>query len=80
MKLDMSFLIKDEELLDVYNKIQNRVSNLMKKEFDSELVHNKKYLRAKIKFYNNKTPIFEIMEYPRKIPASNINRFYFYDG
>lgn len=45
----------------------------MKKEFDSELVHNKKYLRAKIKSYNNKTPIFEIMEYPRKIPASNIN-------
>ena len=52
----------------------------MKKESDSELVHNKKYLRAKIKSYNNKTPIFEIMEYPRKIPASNINRFYFYDG
>ena len=34
------FLIKDEELLELYSKIWNKFINLMKKEFDSEPVYN----------------------------------------
>ena len=34
----MSFLIKGNELLEKYNKIWNKVSNIMKKVFDSETV------------------------------------------
>ena len=37
MKLKMSFLIKNEKLLEKYNEIWNKVSNTIKKGFDSEL-------------------------------------------
>ena len=47
-----SFLIKDDELLEKYNEIWGRVTNSIKKEFDSEPVYNEKYLKAKIKSYN----------------------------
>ena len=48
----ISFLIKDDELLEKYNEIWEKVKNNLKKEFDSEPVYNEKYLKAKIKSYN----------------------------
>ena len=48
------FLIKDDELLQKYNEIWEKVKNGFKKEYDSEPVYNKKYLKAKIKSYNGK--------------------------
>ena len=53
----MSFLIKGDELLEKYNEIWQKVKNIIKKEFDSESVHNEKYLKAKIKSYNGKISI-----------------------
>ena len=53
-KLNMSFLIKDDKLLEKYNEIWEKVKNSIKKEFDSEPVHHEKYLKAKIKSYNAK--------------------------
>ena len=44
----MSFLIKDDELLEKYNGIWEKVKNSIKKEFDSEPLYNEKYLKAKI--------------------------------
>ena len=58
-------MIKDDELLEEYNEIWERVKNSIKKEFDSEPLYNEKYLKAKIKscngkintnFHNNKLP------------------------
>ena len=49
----MYFFIKDDELLK-NNKIWDKVSNGIKKGFDSEPVYNKKYLETKIKFYGCK--------------------------
>ena len=52
-------------MLKEYKEIWKKVSNAIKKEFDSNLVYIKKYLRTKIKsykgkintnFYNNKIP------------------------
>ena len=34
----MSFLVKDNQLLEKYNEIWEKVSNSIKKEFDSEPV------------------------------------------
>ena len=50
----ISFLIKNDELLEKYNEIWNKVSKVIKKEFDSEPVYNNKYLKAKIKSYEEK--------------------------
>ena len=45
MKLNMSFLIKDNDLLEKYNEIWKKVSNSIKTGFDSEPVYNEKYLK-----------------------------------
>ena len=61
----MSFLIKDDKLLEKYNEIWEKVEIIIKKEFGSEPLYNEKYLKAKIKsfngiintnFHNNKIP------------------------
>ena len=61
----MSFLIKDEELLEKYNEIWEKVKNIIKKEFENEPVYNEKYLKAKIKSYNGK---IKTNFYNNKIP------------
>ena len=50
----MTFLIKDDGLLEKYNKVWNTVSSSMKKVFDSEPWYNEKYLKNEIKFYKGK--------------------------
>ena len=43
----ISFLIKDDELLEKYNEISEKVKNSLKKP-----VYKEKYLKGKIKFYS----------------------------
>ena len=54
----MHFLIEDDDLLEKYNNIWDKVSVNMKKEFDSELVYNKNYLKTKIKLHGNEVTDF----------------------
>ena len=59
------FLIKDEKLLEKYN--EKKVSNIIKKEFHSKLVHDKQYLKTKKSLIVEKsTQGFPIIEYQRK--------------
>ena len=44
----MSFLIKEDEMLEKYNEIWETFSNTIKKGFDSESVYNEQYLKIKI--------------------------------
>ena len=52
----MSFKVSDNKLLKKYNKIWEKISNLMNAEFDSEPVYgdNDKYIKTKIKMYQDK--------------------------
>ena len=50
----MSFLIKDDEILEKYNEIWEKLKDSLKKEFDSKPVCNEKYLKAKTKSSNGK--------------------------
>ena len=49
----MYFLIEDNDLLEKYNTIWDKVSADIKKEFDSKRVHNKNYLKSKIKSHGD---------------------------
>ena len=49
----MSFLIKDDELLEKY-EIWEKVRNSIKKEFGTGSAYNEKYLRTKIISYKGK--------------------------
>ena len=45
----ISFLISNNKLLEKYNEIWEIISNSIKKEFDSNLVYNKKILEYQTK-------------------------------
>ena len=47
----MYFLIKDDYLLEKYNR--DKVSADIKNEFDNEPIYNKIFLKTKIKSYGN---------------------------
>ena len=47
------FLIENDDLLEKYNTIWDKVSAAIKKEFDSEPVYNKNFLKTKIRSYGD---------------------------
>ena len=53
----ISFLIKDDKLLEKYNEIIEKVSKNIKKEFDTKPVYEEKYLKIEIKPYKEKISI-----------------------
>ena len=50
----MNHLVKDEKILKKYLKIWNKIKSLIKKELNSEPVYNDKYIKTKIKIYNDR--------------------------
>ena len=50
----MNLSVHDKELLKNYNETWDKISNLLKKEFDSIPVYDNKYIKTKTKIYNNK--------------------------
>ena len=62
----MSFLLKDDKLLEKYNEIWKKTKNSIIKQFDSEPVCNEKDREAKIKSYHRKiNTSFHINKIPR---------------
>ena len=49
-----AFFIRDKELLEKYNENWEKVSNNIKKVFDSKPTYNEKCLTNEIKSYNGK--------------------------
>ena len=49
----MDFLIEDDDLLEKYNTIWDKVSAHIKSKFDREPVHTKNFLKAKGKYYSD---------------------------
>ena len=54
----MHILIEDDDLLEKYNTIWNKVSADIKKEFDSEPVYNKDSLKTKIRSHGDEITDF----------------------
>ena len=61
----MYFLIEDDNLLEKYNTIWDKVSAVVKKDFDSEPVYIKKFLKTKRKPYGDKATNFHDKEMPK---------------
>ena len=51
----MNFMIKDEKFFDKYMTIWEKVSNIIKTNFNSELIYNKKYIKAEERFNTKKS-------------------------
>ena len=54
----ISLEIKNNELLEKYNKIGTKFSNFIEKAFDTQLVFKEKYLKFKLKYCDGKNNIF----------------------
>ena len=50
----MYFLIKDNKCPEKYNEIWDNISQVIKQVFDCEPTYNEKYLKTKIKSYEQK--------------------------
>ena len=67
----MSFKVGDNKLLKKYNKIWEKISNLMNIEFDSEPVYvdGDKYIKTKIKMYEDRVNTnFQSKKVPKQKP------------
>ena len=62
------FLVNDKEVLKRYSEIWTKIKSLIKKEFNSELVYNDKYIKTKIKIYNDR--VYTNFQH-NKIPKDN---------
>ena len=69
----MSFLTDNNEFLESYTKIWEKISDLINKKFDSDPVYNNKYINTKIRSYNNdiKTNFHDIDNKNNKLPEKN---------
>ena len=65
----MYFLIENDNLLEKYNAIWDKVTADTKKQFDSNPVYNNKFLKTKIKFHGDEVTEF----YDKKIPKVDFN-------
>ena len=64
----MRFLIDDDDLLEKYNTIWNKVSADIKKELDSKPVYDKEFLKTKIKSHGDEVIDF----YGKKIQMQTL--------
>ena len=63
----MYFLIEDDDLLEKYNTIWDKVSAHIKKQFDSEPVCNEKFVKSKVKSHGDEVTDFCDKEFLRRI-------------
>ena len=70
---EMSFLTDNNEFLERYIAIWEKISDLVNKKFDSDPVYNNKYINTKIRSYNNdiKTNFRDIDNKNNKLPEEN---------
>ena len=60
-----TFWIEDDDLLEKYNTIQDKVSADIKDEFGNQLVYNKNYLKTKIKSHSDEVIDFSDDKIPK---------------
>ena len=63
----MYFLTKDDKLLEKYNTAQGKVSADIKKEFYSEPIYNKNFLKTEIRSHGNVVTDY----YDKKVPKDS---------
>ena len=69
----MSFLTDNNEFLERYTKLWEKISDLINKKFDGDPVYSNKYINTKIRSYNNdiKTNFHDIDNRNNKLPEKN---------
>ena len=67
---NMSFMIKDDNVLDKYNKVWYKIKNKLSVKFHSKPVYDQKYLKAKVREFDG---MIKTNFLGNKVPKENIN-------
>ena len=69
----MYFLTDNNEFLERYTTLWEKISDLVNKKFDSDPLYNNKYINTKIRSYNNdiKTNFHDIDNKDNKLPEED---------
>ena len=69
----MSFFTNNNEFLERYTAIWEKITDLVNKKFDSDTIYNNKYINTKIRSYNNDiiTNFRNIDNNNNKLPEKN---------
>ena len=64
---NISLKIQDEDVYLKYNEIWNRIKSILNVKFDSQPIYDNKYIKTKVKTFNNKiNKLFSGDEIPKK--------------
>ena len=66
----MSFLIKDDDVLDKYNKICDKIKNKLNIKFHSMPVYYETYIKAKVREFNG---VIKTTFSADKVPKGNMH-------
>ena len=66
----MSFIIKEGRVLIKYNEIWNKIKKKLEMKFNSQPVYDEKYIRTKVKTFNE---VVNIIFSVNKIPRESIH-------
>ena len=66
---NMSFIINDDDVLDKYNEIPNKIKKELNIKFHSMAVHDEKYIKAKIRKFNG---VLKTNLLSKEVPKENI--------
>ena len=66
----MSFVIKDDDVLDKYNEIWDKIKGKLNIKFHSMPVYDGKYLKAKVREFNG---LIKTNSFDDKIPKENMH-------
>ena len=66
----MSFLIKDDNVLDKYNKICDKIQNKLNIKFHSMPVYDETYIKAKVREFNS---VIKANFSADKVPKGNMH-------
>ena len=66
---NMSFIINDDDVLDKYNEISNKIKRELNIKFHSMAVHDEKYIKAKIRKFNG---VLKTNLLSKEVPKENI--------
>ena len=63
----MSFFVRDDNVLDKYKKIYDKINESLNIKFHNKLVYNQKYLKSKVRELDNVVKTFQVMKFQKKI-------------
>ena len=75
---NMSFMVKNEDVLNKYNKIWDQIKEKLNIKFHSEPIYDKKYIKTKVREFNGVIKINFLEKKAKRKQALHLNSLHNY--